>query len=320
MNHPLIEVSNLHVTFSHSKTPMRAVRGVSFSLYPNETLALVGESGSGKSVMAKSIPGLLPKTALSIEGNILFGGVNLRGLKEKQLRTYRGKKIGFIFQDPMSSLNPTMKVGEQIEEACRHFPRKERREMTLKLLHSVGIPQPHLRINQYPHELSGGMRQRVMIAMALGPNPDVLIMDEPTTALDVTIQAQILKLIQKIKSEREMAILFITHDLSLVAGFCDRLMVMYAGKIVEVGATEQVLKSPSHPYTQALIKSIPRLDKKRRLAPIQGAPPDLRKVLNGCPFAKRCPKAKGICHAKEPLLNTLKKGHKTSCFIYEQTR
>lgn len=315
---PLLSVHNLRLSFHNRHQTINALRNVSFDLSHNETVAIVGESGSGKSVMAKSLLQLLPKGSSKIEeGSVKFQGIELLTLKEKAIRAFRGRRIGFIFQDPMSSLNPTMKVGKQIEEALSDTPRTERRAMAIELLRSVGILEAQIRADQYPHELSGGMRQRVMIAIALAPSPDILIMDEPTTALDVTIQAEILRLIQSLKQTHKMAILFITHDLSLVASFCDRVLVMYGGEIVESGPVEVILKTPSHPYTQALLKSIPRLDIKQELYPIKGSPPDMRENHPGCTFSKRCRKMRSNCLSSHPELLPISPHQQVRCFYYD---
>ena len=291
---PLLTVDNLHVEFAGRHRTVRAVRGLSYTIRPGETLGLVGESGSGKSVSALSLLGLLPKRVGKItQGSAVFDGRDLIGMPEEQLRRVRGSKIAMIFQDPLSSLNPVLTIGRQITEALethKGMDRKASHKRAIELLELVGIPNAKGRVNDYPHQFSGGMRQRAMIAMALSCEPALLIADEPTTALDVTIQAQILSLLSRLRSELGMAVLIITHDLGVVAGFADRLAVMYAGRLVELGPTEDMLASPSHPYTIGLLRSLPRLDRPRQaaLTPIEGSPPDLAADLVGCPFAPRC--------------------------------
>jgi oligopeptide/dipeptide ABC transporter ATP-binding protein len=290
---PLLTVDNLQVEFSGRNRTVRAVRGLSYQIRPGETLGLVGESGSGKSVSALSLLGLLPKRVSKTAGSATFEGRELIGLPEDQLRKIRGSKIAMIFQDPLSSLNPVLTIGRQITEALETHKAMERRAATkraIELLDLVGIPNAKGRVNDYPHQFSGGMRQRAMIAMALSCEPSLLIADEPTTALDVTIQAQILSLLSRLRQELGMAVLIITHDLGVVAGFADRLAVMYAGRLVEHGPTEDLLAGPSHPYTIGLLRSLPRLDRPRQaaLTPIEGSPPDLAADLVGCPFAPRC--------------------------------
>lgn len=294
----LLEIEDLHVTFSQ----FHAVRGVSFSLQAGETIGIVGESGCGKSVTAKSIVKLLPAHSAHIQGKILFDSTDLASLSEKEMQNVRGKKIGMIFQDPMTSLNPTATIGAQITENIR--PRASARRKVLELLSLVGIPEPEKWIDEYPHTLSGGMRQRVMIAIALAPEPKLIIADEITTALDVTIQAQILIQLKAIQAQKQTSLLLITHDLSIVAGFCDRVLVMYAGKIVESAPVEELFAHPKHPYTQRLLQAIPRLDlaKNKPLLSIEGSPPLLSKPIAGCAFAARCPHAMKICKRETPPL------------------
>jgi oligopeptide/dipeptide ABC transporter ATP-binding protein len=290
----LLTVDDLHVEFAGRQRTVRAVRGLSYMIRPGETLGLVGESGSGKSVSALSILGLLPKRVGRVSaGSARFDGQELIGMPENQLRRIRGARIAMIFQDPLSSLNPVLTIGRQITEALethRGMGRKESTTRAIELLEMVGIPGASGRIKDYPHQFSGGMRQRAMIAMALSCEPSLLIADEPTTALDVTIQAQILSLLRRLREELGMAVLLITHDLGVVAGFADRLAVMYAGRLVEQGPAEDLLAGPAHPYTIGLLKSLPRLDQPRQaaLTPIEGSPPDLAADLVGCPFAPRC--------------------------------
>jgi oligopeptide/dipeptide ABC transporter ATP-binding protein len=291
---PLLSVNDLQVEFAGRGRVVRAVRGLSYDIAPGETIGLVGESGSGKSVSALSLLGLLPKRVARVtSGTAVFQGEDLLKLPEDKLRKVRGARIAMIFQDPLSSLNPVLTIGRQITEAIethRGLGRRQANQRAIELLELVGIPGAKSRIKDYPHQFSGGMRQRAMIAMALSCEPSLLIADEPTTALDVTIQAQILELLRRLRTELGMAVLLITHDLGVVAGFADRLAVMYAGRLVELGPTETVLADPAHPYTIGLLRSLPRLDRPRQaaLTPIEGSPPDLASTLEGCPFAPRC--------------------------------
>lgn len=322
---PLLSVKNLNVCFKQRKKTTYAVKDVSFDVYPNDVIGIVGESGCGKSVMVKSILKLFngPNACIS-KGEVLYRGLDLLHLSEKKLQNIRGKDISIIFQDPMTSLNPTMKIGHQIIEGLiRHFPQITRRnavEKGLHLLNSVGISEPEIRFNQYPHELSGGMRQRIMIAIALAPSPTILIADEPTTALDVTIQAQILQLLQDLQKRTQTSILFITHDLSIVANLCTKVIVMYAGQIIETADVNDLFYSPKHPYTKKLLKSIPRLDKSshQKLDPIEGRPPDLTQFVKGCGFLPRCEKALKICHEKNPDLLEVQTNHMARCWYYDK--
>jgi oligopeptide/dipeptide ABC transporter ATP-binding protein len=321
---PLLHIKDLKVSFKTSLKKLQAVRNVSFNLYPKETIGIVGESGCGKSVMVKAILKLFSSPSASIEsGQVLYQGKDLLSLSEKQLQGIRGKEIAMIFQDPMSSLNPTMKIGKQILESLLHhkphLSYKEGYEKVLNLLSLVGISQSEVRFHQYPHELSGGMRQRVMIALALAPSPKVLIADEPTTALDATIQAQILLLLKEIQEKTHTSILLITHDLSIVSGFCDKVIVMYAGKIVETASVEDLFKCPKHPYTKRLLESIPRLDlpSDYSLKPIQGAPPDLSRSSIGCSFRPRCSCSLNICAQESPPLFDLSKTRKSACWHHD---
>jgi len=308
---PLLSVRDLHVEFSGRGTTVRAVRGLSYDIGAGETVGLVGESGSGKSVSALSLLGLLPKRVSRIPaGSALFEGEEILGLSDERLRSIRGARIAMIFQDPLSSLNPVLTIGRQISEAVethRGLTNKQARERATELLELVGIPDAATRLDNYPHQFSGGMRQRAMIAMALSCEPSLLIADEPTTALDVTIQAQILELLRRLRSELHMAVLLITHDLGVVAGFADRLAVMYAGRLVELGPTETILSDPAHPYTVGLLRSLPRLDRPRQisLTPIEGSPPDLASDLRGCPFAPRCAWRLDRCTSDDPPLETV---------------
>jgi len=302
---PLLAVDNLRVEFAAQRV-VHAVRGLSYTIAPGETLGLVGESGSGKSVSALALLGLLPKRVGRITaGSVRIEGRELVGLPEDQLRHVRGARIAMIFQDPLSSLNPVLTVGRQITEGLethRGLNHTAASKRAVELLDMVGIPAPRRRVHDYPHQFSGGMRQRAMIAMALACEPALLIADEPTTALDVTIRAQILDLLGRLRADLNMAVLMITHDLGVVAGFADRLAVMYAGRIVETGQTEDVLARPEHPYTVGLLQSLPRLDRPRQaeLNPIGGAPPDLARQIVGCPFAPRCAWRLDLCWSVDP--------------------
>ena len=306
----ILEVRGLSVTFSSESGRVYALRGVDFSLSRGETLAIVGESGSGKSVTSRAIMRLLSPNA-TVAGEIVFHGEELLSLSEREMCRVRGRRISMIFQDPMSSLNPIVKVGRQLTEAMRMngVGRAEAKKRSLELLSEVGIDDPEKRYKQYPFELSGGMRQRIVIAIALGSDPDLLICDEPTTALDVTIQSQILDLINKIKKERALSVIFITHDLGVVAGMADRIAVMYAGKIVEYGRCEEIFYEPAHPYTRALLSSMPDLGSKDTLFEIPGSPPDMRYPPRGDAFALRSEYALNIDFESEPPLFRLSDTH-----------
>ncbi len=318
MTEALLEVAELRTWFRAEEGVARAVDGVSFTLNRGETLAIVGESGSGKSVTALSIMRLIPAPGQST-GAVLFRGRDLLALPEPAMRHIRGNEIGMIFQEPMSSLNPLLTVGEQIAEVVRlhrGLGRRAARLHTVEMLERVNIPDPERRVSEYPHRLSGGMRQRVMIAMALACHPSVLIADEPTTALDVTIQAQILELIRALQAEMEMSVLFITHNLGVVAQIGDRVAVMYAGRIVEQGEVAAVFAAPLHPYTRALLRSIPHVegrDKSRRLLSIPGQVPSPVSLPPGCSYAPRCPLADGVCRAEMPPLGEVLPGHHVRC-------
>ncbi len=307
MGEYLLEVQDLKTYFRVKAGRVRAVDGVSFNVRPGERVGVVGESGCGKSVTALSIMRLLPKPAgEQAGGSIFFEDEDLLGLPESSMRKIRGGKIGMIFQDPMACLNPTMTVGKQIGEALRihlHLGREEAKKRAISLLEQVGIPAAAERINSFPHQFSGGMRQRVMIAIALACNPRLLIADEPTTALDVTVQAQILELVNGVCKDFGTAVIMITHDLGVVAGMTDRVVVMYAGKVVETAPTDEIFANPRHPYTLGLLASVPRLDEERtaQLRTIEGAPPDLLKPPPGCPFMPRCAFARAICKTMPPL-------------------
>lgn len=318
---PLLLVDNLHVEFQSSHAKVAAVRGATFAIGANEIVGIVGESGSGKSAAAKAIVRLLPKHSTKVAGTIKFENRDLLSLKEEHMQEIRGHRIGMIFQDPLFSLNPTMRIGEQISEGIRrHFPRSTKAEIqakTIELLQNVGIASAKQRVNDYPHTLSGGMRQRIMIAIALACSPSLLIADEPTTALDVTVQAQILDLLRSLQKKSSMSILLITHDLSLVAGFCDRVLVMYGGAIVEDAPVDSLFANPKHPYTQGLLRSIPRLDtgKEEPLIPIPGVPPNLARTPKGCVFAPRCPQAMRICLQERPPYSNTQDNHGCACWL-----
>ncbi|MBS0604269.1 MAG: ABC transporter ATP-binding protein [Verrucomicrobia bacterium] len=319
----LLDVRKLHVKFSTLGGSLHAVRGIDFSLNEGETLGIVGESGCGKSATAKALMQLNPRHTSELSGEILYHGHNLLAFSEKKMQSVRGKEIGMIFQDPMTSLNPTIKVGRQIMEGyLRHFPgtpTKQARKIALDTLTKVGIPHPEERFEAYPHTLSGGMRQRAMIAVALACEPKILLADEPTTALDVTIQAQILDLLKEIQKNTRTSILLITHDMSVVAKMCDRVIVMYAGQIVECASVEEIFTSPQHPYTQRLLSAIPRLNqpKDHPLVPIEGTPPNLSNPLKGCGFCARCPFAMNICAAQQPPLFEVSPNHVSACFKHD---
>lgn len=317
----ILTVDNLKTSFMTSNGEVQAVRGVSFSVKKGEILGIVGESGSGKSVTSMSILRLLADTARIKEGKIVFDGTDLLGLSKKELRQIRGEKISMIFQDPMSSLNPLIPVGKQVAEMIReHHPgrsKEEIRKEVLALFEKVRIPEPERRYKCYPHEFSGGMRQRVMIAMALANKPELLIADEPTTALDVTIQDQILKQLRELEKEYGTSIIFITHDLGVVAELCDRVIVMYGGLVMEEASIFDIFEQPKHPYTMGLLASIPDLhqDKSVRLMPIPGSPPDMTNPPKGCPFAPRCPYARNICAAELPEFTDVGENHHSRCFL-----
>ncbi|WP_193045608.1 ABC transporter ATP-binding protein [Mycolicibacterium baixiangningiae] len=303
---PILAVSDLRVSFATEDGVVRAVDGASFELSPGEILAIVGESGSGKSVTAQTLIGLTRAPNTTIEGSVRFGDREITGLSDDELRGIRGEHMAMVFQDPMTSLNPVYRVGDQMTEmirAHRDISEKDALAQAVDLLRLVGIPSPERRVGQYPHEFSGGMRQRVMIAMALSLEPEVLIADEPTTALDVTVQAQILRLIDQFNRERQLAVVLITHDLGVVAEVADRVLVMYAGQIVEDGTLDDIFYNPQHPYTWGLLGSLARLDQPRpeRLAQIAGLPPSLLDPPTGCRFAPRCPHAFDKCAEIPPL-------------------
>src|SRR5687767_13412063 len=319
MSH-LLEVENLQTHFPTRAGLVRAVNGVSFHLDSGELLGLVGESGCGKSITALSVMRLIAPPGKIVGGEITFDGKNLLKLSYEDMRQIRGDDIAMIFQDPMTSLNPVYTVGEQIAEALRlhrKLPRKAARAAAIEAMREVSIPDPARRIDDYPHQLSGGMRQRVMIAMALSCDPKLLIADEPTTALDVTIQAQILDLIMQLRQELGMAVILITHDLGVVAGVADKINVMYSGYIVESAPAEDLFAKPRHPYTLGLLRSIPRIDepRKEKLIPIEGLPPDLIDAPAGCPFVPRCTYKVDRCVEENPSLEPAEPGHTIACWV-----
>lgn len=319
----LLEVKNLKTSFFIESGEVEAVRGVTFRLNKGEVVGIVGESGSGKSVMAKSVMSLVASPGKVKEGEILFHNENILSKSEKELRSIRGNQISLISQDPMSALNPVVKIGKQMTEVIiRHqkVKKKEAEKIAVNLLKQVGLSSPEERVKQYPHELSGGMKQRVMIAMAMSCNPDLLIADEPTTALDVTIQAQILDLMKNLKNETNMALLLITHDLGIVAQNCTRVIVMYGGLIMEEGPVLDIFQSPNHPYTKGLLNSLPKISNgvKERLAPIQGVTPNLLNPPKGCPFAERCPHAMDICEKERPPYFEIGDERRSMCWLNDR--
>jgi peptide/nickel transport system ATP-binding protein len=324
MSERLLDIKGLKTYFFTEEGVVRAVDGVDLHIDKGETLGVVGESGCGKTVTALSVMKLIPMPPGKIvEGQMVYEGRDLVTLPPAQMRKVRGKEISMVFQEPMTSLNPVFTIGEQIAEAIRlheGLGRRAAMDKTVEMLKIVHIPNPERRVKEYPHQLSGGMRQRVMIAMALSCNPKLLIADEPTTALDVTIQAQILELLNELKAKLGMAVLLITHDMGVIAETAQRVMVMYAGKVVEEAPVKDLFKEPLHPYTQGLLRSIPRIDtaatQKKRLEAIPGVVPSLLNLPKGCSFEPRCPHAKPVCKDQEPVLKEVKRGHKVSCWLY----
>ncbi len=320
-NDVLLDVKNLKVSFDTYAGEVQAVRGVNFHVNRGETLGIVGESGCGKSVTAQSVMKLIPMPPGRIkDGSIEFDGKQLVNYTDKQMESIRGSEISMIFQDPMTSLNPTMKIGKQIMEGLikhQKMSKGEAKERAIEMLRLVGIPNPAKRVEQYPHEFSGGMRQRAMIAIALACNPKLLIADEPTTALDVTIQAQIIDLMKELQEKLNTSIIIITHDLGVVANMAQRVVVMYAGVIIESGTVDDIYFSPHHPYTWGLLQSVPRIDAqtKEHLVPIVGQPPDLFSPPKGCPFAARCDHAMKICKEKFPEKTQISKDHFVHCWL-----
>lgn len=323
MSKNILEIKNLRTIFKSRGQDVQAVRGVSFSVGEGEIVGLVGESGSGKSVTMKAILGILPENAEIFSDNMKLNGIELSGLKEEEYRKLRGKDMTMIFQDPMTALNPLIKVGKQLEEVIlRHSKcsKEEAKKKAIEMLEKVGIPTPEQRVKQYPHEFSGGMRQRVLIAMALACEPKLLIADEPTTALDVTIQAQILDLLKDLEKEYHTSIVLITHDMGVVATICSKIAIMYGGLIMETGTTDEIFYEPKHPYTKALLRAIPSLDLQEgeRLQSIEGLPPSLINPPEGCPFAERCEYASERCRNEMPVYHQFSDTHRAMCFLNTQ--
>lgn len=316
----LLRVDNLKTNFYIKDKKVEAVRGVSFYVNKGDILGIVGESGSGKSVLMKSVMNILPENAKIEDGKVYFNNIDISSMNKKEMKNIKGKEIAMIFQDPMTALNPLKKVGDHlIEVLIRHkgINKKAAKIIALDILKQVGIPMPEKRINQYPHEFSGGMRQRVLIAMALACNPRLLIADEPTTALDVTIQAQILQLLKNLKESNDMSVILITHDLGVVASLCNRVVVMYGGLIMEEGLVDEIFYEAKHPYTKALLNSIPKLEEneKSRLKPIKGSAPSLLNPPKGCPFADRCEFAFEKCFKEMPKYKNFSETHRAMCFL-----
>ncbi|KAB2332241.1 ABC transporter ATP-binding protein [Cytobacillus depressus] len=319
MSDEILRIKNLKIQFRRGKEKVQPIRGVNFSLKKGETLGVVGESGSGKSVTALSVMGLLPEGSSEIiDGDIIFNGKQLTTFSERQFQKLRGNEISMIFQEPMTSLNPVFTIGEQLSEPLIQHKKMTKNEITesiINVLKQVGIPRAEQIINEYPHQLSGGMRQRIMISMALLCQPKLMIADEPTTALDVTIQAQILELMKDIKTKNDMSLLLITHDLGVVAEMCDRVVVMYAGEVVEMAEVNELFDNPRHPYTQGLIKSLPSKNtRKNRLYSIKGQVPKPNEIPKGCAFANRCPHAFTPCHVESPPVFQIGE-HLSKCWL-----
>lgn len=315
----ILEVKNINISFKLEDETAKAIHGVSLTVEKAKALGVVGESGCGKSVTAMSIMRLLPKNAIVESGEIIYKGQNLLDVPDDKMREYRGANITLIPQDPLTSLNPLYTIGDQILEAVllhQDVSKKQGKQIVIDALKAVKIPEPEERYKDYPHQFSGGMRQRVIIAMALSCNPELIIADEPTTALDVTVQAQILKLIEDIKKERHTSMILITHDLGVIAEVCDDVAVMYAGRIVEYTTVNKIFDNPLHPYTKGLIASLPNI-KGEKLKPIKGAPPSITDRVTGCPFHLRCPyKIEGKCENEEPALLEVEPEHKVACWLY----
>ena len=306
---PLVEVKDFSISFPTLEGVISPVKNINFSIFPGEAVGLIGESGCGKSLLSKSLIKLTPKRAKT-KGSILYNKKDIFSIPQKQLEKIREKEIGFVFQDPMTSLNPTMQIGKQILESL-----KTNKEEVIKLLYSVGIVNPELKFSQYPHECSGGIRQRILIAIAIASSPKLIIADEPTTALDVTVQAKILDLLKELQLKEKMGMLLISHDLSIIAGTCDRVLIMYAGNIVEEGPVDDIFYKPQHPYTKALLNAIPQLGKKDALVPIKGSPPHFLELPKGCPFSPRCPFKIDKC-LQNPQLTKVMPEHKVACWLY----
>ncbi|MEE9277057.1 MAG: ABC transporter ATP-binding protein [Dehalococcoidia bacterium] len=323
MAEPLLQVKELQTHFFTSEGVVKAVNGVSYDVQPGETLGLVGESGSGKTVSALSLMRLIPNPPGKIvSGEVIFDGESILEVDDSRMREIRGNDMAMVFQEPMTSLNPVLTIGRQLTEALelhRHMKGREASERAVELLHMVGIPAAEQRLRDYPHQFSGGMRQRVMIAMALSCDPKLLLADEPTTALDVTIQAQVLEVMARLSRELGTAVIVITHNLGVVARYADRVNVMYGGRIVESGSAEEIYHQPRHAYTLGLLESVPRLDSRLgRLIPIEGVPPDLANLPSGCSFAPRCRFATDICREERPELTEYSTGHTTACWHPEE--
>ncbi len=319
----LLDIENLQVSFFTPAGEVKAVSGVSYTVDHGEVLGIVGESGSGKSVSAYTLMGIIADPGRVVGGTVEFNGHHIEKMSEKEFRKMRGSEVSIIFQDPMTSLNPVFTIGSQLMEMIRLHTDKnkqERKARAIELLSLVGMNEPEKRLKQYPHEFSGGMRQRVMIAMALACEPKLLIADEPTTALDVTIQAQILDLMVELKKKINMSIIIITHDLGVVSDICDRIAVMYAGKIVEIGSVDDIFYNPKHCYTLGLLKSVPNIDEKehKKLIPIEGTPVDLLNPPAGCPFASRCDQCMKICLKKMPEYTEITPGHLSACWLLQK--
>ena len=316
---PLLDIRNLSVTFPTRAGDLRAVKDVSYTLEPGESLAIVGESGSGKSVSALSLMRLVPPPGIIESGELLFNDRDVLKMTDTELQHLRGQEIAMVFQDPMTSLNPVLTIGYQLTEALVwHKPvnKRDARKQAVETLKLVGIPNAEERLLDYPHQFSGGQRQRIMIAMAIACGPSLLIADEPTTALDVTIQAQIVGLVKELQSRLGMAVIWITHDLALVAGIVDKVAVMYAGSIVEHGSVGTIFNAARHPYTKGLLQSMPKLGSavQRRLKSIKGAPPDMKQIMHGCPFAPRCPEVVDRCRVQRPTLDSTGKNSGVACW------
>lgn len=319
MSDYILEVNDLHTSFMTDSGEVKAVNGVSFQLEAGKTLGIVGESGSGKSVTAYSIMQILADTGRIVSGEVKYRGEDITKYDKKQMQKFRGKKCSIIFQDPMTSLNPVFTIGNQLKEAILLHTDKKRDEAwdrAVEMLRLVGVNEPHRRMKQYPYELSGGMRQRVMIAMALACEPDILIADEPTTALDVTIQAQILELMQELQKKMGMAIIMVTHDLGVIASMCDEILVMYGGRVCERGTADDIFYSPAHEYTKGLLRSIPNKERmKERLVPIAGTPINLLNMPKGCAFCSRCDEAMKICLEEVPQIMQIEGQHYAACWM-----
>jgi oligopeptide transport system ATP-binding protein len=325
MSEKLVSIENERLSFFTPAGEVKALCDVSLEVRSGEVLGVVGESGSGKSVTAYSLMGLTAHPGRLIGGELWFNGHHINAMSERALRKIRGSEISIIFQDPMTSLNPVYTIGHQIREVFllhKSRSRREANERALELLRLVGINEPDKRLKQYPHELSGGMRQRVMIAIALACEPKLLIADEPTTALDVTIQAQILELMMDLRKKLDMSIILITHDLGIVAGMCDRISVMYGGKVVESGATDEIFYNPSHEYTKGLLLSVPKLNERehKRLVPIEGTPVDMLNPPVGCPFASRCQSCMQICLKVMPAFTPISETHSSACWLLDKAK